>query len=74
MSTMFVLFLLLQYEVLQDDYQSAISRVDDLGIQLNNEVQRNAVLSVSSPSIPKAHFYFMIMIYGKTVSLFVIWQ
>lgn len=34
-----------EYEVLQDDYQSAISRVDDLGIQLNNEVQRNAVLS-----------------------------
>lgn len=48
---MFVLSLLLQYEVLQDDYQSAISRVDDLGIQLNNEVQRNAVLSVSIPNL-----------------------
>lgn len=52
--------LLLQYEMLRDDYQSAISRVDDLGLQLNNEMQRNAVLRVSSQSLTKTHFYFIV--------------
>jgi len=36
--------------MLQEDYQGAVSRVDNLGTQLNSELQRNSVLSASLSS------------------------